>query len=138
MSAIDRVDWTRLQEIREKERRPQEARALAANLNVLRQAAVSAERLMDDEHWRVYQQMLQSSVEQMRLYRARLVDTLLADGCDSLTAMTRTKRLIAECDASIRMAEAAIALPRQIQHNGAQAAELLEKEVSRYAGTGED
>jgi len=129
VTQIDRKDWNeRAQTFVSKEARQMRVRSLEH----LRQAALPFERLMAEEHWRVYQQMLQGAIEEQTKNRDRLVANLLSDGCASFEAMTVTKRMIAECDATIRAWNAAIDLPMQIRHNGEAAAAALEEEVSRY------
>lgn len=130
MTTIDRRDWNeRIQTVTTPEGRATRMRSLEH----LRQAALPFERLMAEEHWRVYQQMLQGAIELQTQNRDRLISNLLSDSCSSFEAMTLTKRMIAECDATIRAWNAAIDLPVQIRQNGEAAAAALEQETSRYA-----
>lgn len=134
MTMIDRPDWQRrLQDKISYTESPESKRMRLRTLELANQAAVPAEKLMADEHWRVYQQMLQGAIEAQRRNRDVLLANLLSDRCASYEAMTTTKRLIAECDASIRAWQAAIELPLQLISNAEIAAAALEQETSRYA-----
>lgn len=113
-------------------------RARLPSLELLRQAAVPAERLMAEDHWRVYQQMLQGAIERMLEHRQRLVARLLSDACNSFEDMARTKRLVAECEATIRAWTTAIDLPKQLLAGAESAARLIEEETTRYAGIADE
>jgi hypothetical protein len=127
---IDRKDWIEIAKFKQQSNVGQ--RVQAAGLERLRQAAVPAERLMAEEHWRIYQQMLQAAVEQQTMNRDRLLAQLMSDRCNSYEDMTRVKRMIAECEAMILAWTTAIDLPKQLIESAERAAEALAKTTEAY------
>jgi hypothetical protein len=127
---IDRKDWN--------VRQAQALGSAARNANLralerLRQAAVPAEKLMGDDHWRIYQQMLQDAVNRQIENRDRLVLQLMSDTCNSYEDMVRVKRMIAECEATIRAWQTAIDLPKQLLNGAAEAQQALNDVTDSFA-----
>lgn len=127
---IDRKDWVK--HLAEQQHPRAAMMRDTHNLHLMKQAAVPAEVLMADQHWAVYQQMLQGQVEALIANRDRLVATLMSDACSSYEDMTRVKRLIAECEATIRAFAAAIALPKQLLEGAEKATAELAAITGKY------
>lgn len=126
---MDRRDW--IEAARERQQ-PRRVAGDTHGLERLRQAAVPAEKLMADEHWRLYQQMLQGAIEAQAKNRDRLLLQLMSDVCNSYEDMTRVKRLIAECEAMIRAWQTAIDLPKQLLESAERAAAALAAATERF------
>lgn len=122
---FDRRDWLARQS-------KEPATPRASGLQQLAQAAVPAATLMADQHWAIYQQMLQAVVNRTIANRDRLLAQLMSDACNSYEDMVRTKRLIAECEATIRAWVTAIELPKQLLDSAEAAREKLDTEAARY------
>ncbi|MGE0289521.1 MAG: hypothetical protein AB7I42_26030 [Bradyrhizobium sp.] len=125
---IERKDWM----ARQQTLATKPSHAHLAGLERMRQAAVPAEKLMADDHWRVYQQMLQGAIEAQVANRDRLLLRLMSDGCNSYEDMVLVKRLIAECEATIHAWKAAIDLPVQLLASAEQAAQSLAAIGNRF------
>jgi len=126
---MDLKDWRKQQE---EKRAFVRSAPNVSGLERLRQAAVPAEKLMADEHWRLYQQMLQGAIEAQVKNRDRLLLQLMSDVCNSYEDMTRVKRLIAECEAMIRAWQTAIDLPKQLLESAERAAAALAAATERF------
>ena len=96
-------------------------------LEWLAQAAVSAEQLMADPHWKVYQQYLAAAVgnteQNADALRRKLASPLVVDHSEILI----TKIALAESEAMIRAWNVAISMPKEIMEKGEEAKSVLER-----------
>ena len=112
---------------RAEDKRADVAVAHRPQLEMLRQAAVSASSLTGDRHWDVYLQYLAAAIEdteeQEKGFMTAMADPAIVDH----EAIMKAKLSMAECAGRIKAWRAALSLPKDIMGMGAQAKTLLER-----------
>ena len=103
-----------------------------------RQAAVEQSKLMEDQHWRVYQQMLQAALETVQATRAGLLERLGGPAPMGPEQLYALRREIAHCEGAAEAFTAAISLPRQLSESAEAAAETWGKTVKSITGESEN
>jgi hypothetical protein len=124
--SFDRKDWLAAVEQRNAERR-------AVGMPQLHQAEVAAERLMEDQIWRVYQQTLQGVLEHIKDCRITLIESLRVPRDD--VEFRRAQVEVARCEGWIEALDSAIGLPKQILEGADKALESITKATKKVTSS---